>query len=384
MDKKLIYLDQMVMSNMAKALDPEWRQEKERDHTYWLALFDQLERLVKLQLVACPESTLHERESSVLAYAEAMRQLYEHFAVGVRFDYPAHILERQLHHAFEAWVRGEAPDFLSLNRQLLIEGSTSTWPDRVRVSVRFPTPATVIDERRTARDETGEAMRQLWERWATEKDVSFADRHRHERGSLFHILATLFDRHQQSLAQMFATGEMPEDVINPRLEVGIVQGLLRRLQDDGNDERQAHARVAEFLQSEAAVAAPANDISAMLYAALARKAAAGQKKVPSRGTPTDITAISCFLPYCDAMFLDDQFAGLLQEEPLRSRLAPYGTRIFSNRTRDAFLEYLREIEAAAQSDHVALVKRVYGDDWLVPYREMLEHDYERRRKQGRS
>jgi hypothetical protein len=63
--KKLIYLDQMVLSNIAKELDPVWRGHTRRPDPFWVDLFDQLDRLVKLQLIVCPESPIHEEESCV-------------------------------------------------------------------------------------------------------------------------------------------------------------------------------------------------------------------------------------------------------------------------------------------------------------------------------
>jgi hypothetical protein len=95
----------------------------------------------------------------------------------------------------------------------------------------------------------------------------------------------------------------------------------------------------------------------------------------------DIVAISSFLPYCDAMFLDNECAGLMREEPLKTKLGHFGTRIFSSRTGDEFLEYLNGLERDAGSDHVRLVAEVYGDDWSVPYRELLVNARQRQARQ---
>src|SRR5207245_5305076 len=133
----------------------------------------------------------------------------------------------------------------------------------------------------------------------------------------------------------------------------------------------------QFLFSDAAFDAPANNISALLMAAIARKAANGQKRPPSAGMWNDVTAIATFFPYCDAMFLDNECAGLLREEPLRSKLAKFGTKTFSSKTGDAFLQYLADLEKQAGEAHVQRVADVYGEDWSVPYRELLVHERER-------
>ena len=106
-----------------------------------------------------------------------------------------------------------------------------------------------------------------------------------------------------------------------------------------------------------------------MYAAIARKAGAGQRRPPTRGFITDVQTISAYLPYCDAMFVDDECRGLLSEEPLKSRLG-YPTRIFSTRTWNDLLSYLDAIEATCTPEHRALVREVYGADWERPFETM--------------
>ncbi len=110
---------------------------------------------------------------------------------------------------------------------------------------------------------------------------------------------------------------------NPRLEVGLVSTLIYVARESGLDPQAAHSCVKGFLFSDAAYDAPANDIGALLVAARARKAANGQRRPPSPGMWNDIVAISSFLPYCDAMFLDNECAALVAEEPLRTRLSGF-------------------------------------------------------------
>jgi hypothetical protein len=104
----------------------------------------------------------------------------------------------------------------------------------------------------------------------------------------------------------------------------------------------------------------------MLFAAFARKAASGQRRPAGGGTLNDVKTVATVMPACDAMFVDNEVAGLLQEEPLRSRI-DFGTLVFSQRTKDEFLIYLDQIRASASDDHVAAVREVYGDGYLEPY-----------------
>ena len=114
--------------------------------------------------------------------------------------------------------------------------------------------------------------------------------------------------------------------------------MLSRLEEKGVIAPEDQLQQAEhFLYSEPALSAPENHLGALLFAALARRSASGQKRVPNRGTPNDIRFISAYLPYCEAMFVDNEFAQLLSEEPLATAVGDYPTRIFSTRSRNDFL-----------------------------------------------
>jgi len=100
---------------------------------------------------------------------------------------------------------------------------------------------------------------------------------------------------------------------------------------------------------------------------VARKAAAGQKRPPTRGLVADVRMVSLLLPYCDAMLMDNEIAGYLKEEPLVSSLG-FPCKVFSPRTLPHFMNYLDEIEGAANPEHLKKVEEVYGVDWPQPSR----------------
>ena len=112
LEKKLIYLDQMVLSGIAREIDPVWREKTPRGDDFWLQAFDQIDRLVKLQLIVCPDSPIHEEESSYDdRYESVLRRLYEHLASGVSLHFPHQVHMAQLWEAFEAWSTNQDPDW---------------------------------------------------------------------------------------------------------------------------------------------------------------------------------------------------------------------------------------------------------------------------------
>jgi hypothetical protein len=76
LNKKVIYLDQMVISHMTKALHPTAAAGRDI-HPFWRELFEKLDLVCKMQLAICPDSEAHREESAVWTHPEALRKMYE-------------------------------------------------------------------------------------------------------------------------------------------------------------------------------------------------------------------------------------------------------------------------------------------------------------------
>ena len=79
-------------------------------------------------------------------------------------------------------------------------------------------------------------------------------------------------------------------------------------------------------------------ISSLLLTGIARKALSGQVEPPDQGMANDLFIISHYLPYCDAMFIDNECAALLSENPIRAQLNEYGSKMFSLNTEMILLD----------------------------------------------
>jgi hypothetical protein len=131
----------------------------------------------------------------------------------------------------------------------------------------------------------------------------------------------------------------------------------------GESEEGVGRRILEFFRSGVIDVAPFNVIASCLWASLAASAAAGQKKVPDEGTPTDIEIVSTLLPYCDAMLIDNGTRALFNKIPSQYR-PKYPCQVFSPNDTDSFLAYLKGIRDAADDWHVRTVVSVYGEQVL--------------------
>ena len=180
--KKLIYLDQMVLSGIAKELDPVWREKTQRRDDFWLEAFDQIDRLVKLQLIVCPDSPVHEEESSYDdRYESVLRRLYKHLASGVSLRFPHQVHMAQLWEAFEAWFTDGDPDWSRITRDDVIDGRLDHWSERLLLTVNMGHLPGEIESRRDSRTRGHEVLQQLWEQWASEPHMSFEARFQVER-----------------------------------------------------------------------------------------------------------------------------------------------------------------------------------------------------------
>jgi len=112
-----------------------------------------------------------------------------------------------------------------------------------------------------------------------------------------------------------------------------------------------------FVRSPAFAEVPFVRISSWLFATAAKKAA-NQKDPPNRGFLADVEAISCLLPYCDAMFLDNACRAHLDELRRGNRLA-FETLIFSRSNIAEFILYLESLDQLAAPEVADLADRLY-------------------------
>jgi hypothetical protein len=367
--KKVIYLDQMAISEMMKALNPS-SPAYERVDPFWRELFETLDMLKKLQAIVCPDSDTHRAESAVAPDPGALRRMYELLAFGITFNDGHSIRNAQIAEYLRHWLRGEPDHELELDVEDVTHGGVHKWEEHFFISVGGLDPEGWVDSLREQRERTAEGIATVHERWRT-SDLSFDDLYRTELEAFGRTVLQVYVDEARRRQEAINQGILDLEILLPSTVSQLVGTIHHVLRDEGVPGEELWTKTIEFLQPETLDRIPYVRTSSMLYAALARKAQAGQVRPPSRGMVNDVQVVSALLPYCDAMFLDNEMAGLLGEEPLRTSL-DWGTHVFSWNTRDNFLEYLDAIRAGVSEEHVALVETVYGPDWDTPYTTLYE------------
>jgi hypothetical protein len=123
---------------------------------------------------------------------------------------------------------------------------------------------------------------------------------------------------------------------------------------------RASATTRMLLESRAFRDYPANRIAALMWASIARAGVLGQRESPNGGTPNDINALS-FMPFCDAMFIDNGARAMWEKAPRNERPDYSNTRLFSYNMKDAFMVYLDDIERQADPEILHAARQVYGE-----------------------
>lgn len=366
--KTVIYLDQFAISDMMKSLNPtaKGHEAASRDGR-WLELFRRLDRLSKLQLIVCPDSGFHRDESTLSAFIKSLKRLYELLSGGVTFRDSGFIEGGQLRKHALRWVRGKPEEPIDMSVARVVYGDLHRWTERLLVTWNAGFPEEEIGKLRTLRSTIHTEMVRLFEGWATERrafeDVFAEEVAGYGRG-VVEAYTTSSIKAMRVLAGVDPLTDL--DVLLPSLAGMRLLAIQAGLEEGGVPKGELVPRTLQYLSSESMKFVPFLRIRAMLYAAVARKAGAGRKRPPTQGLAADVEMVSLFLPYCDAMLVDNEIAGYLREEPLASSIN-FPCKVFSARTLPDFMTYLDGIEAAATPEHLTKVEEVYGADWPQPF-----------------
>lgn len=369
LNKQVIYIDQFAISNMMKALNTKTvANKKGRVDSFWHTLFEKLDRLCKFQLIICPDSAIHTDESLMTGYFTELKCMYELLSHGVTFQAQESIREQQLYEHALNWAGGNSAKPISLNVDDVVHGKINAWQHRFIISINRNFQESWIEDIRKSRDAICADMADVFKRWQTEKGKPFKYFFEYEYKGLMRewvqgCVAYLERRHDITHGKT----TMDLEVIFPPSPYVMIKTIHDAFKKAGIQDEEIWNRTMEYLNSKYIKDIPFIKISALFFAAIARKAANGGKKnPPGQGMSNDINVISVILPYCDAALIDKECHAYLKEKPLCDEVN-YGTRIFSLSNKDEFLNYLDSIEKSASEEHLFWVRQAYGDNWGKPY-----------------
>jgi hypothetical protein len=382
--KKIIYLDQFVISEFAKLKNPASRGHAGvAANPFWQEFYDLLVELRELQLICCPDSWSHQQESRISGMNSDLKNMYEQFSGGITFRNFPDIEAKQVWELAHAWVEQREPEF-DFSARSVLSADPDVWNERFYLSFAdnpFLDETEVASSRQAVHQAIAEIFR---DKWAAE-DRSFEywyDQERNEQQKIYASAAiqAVGDRAQAMTAIISG--------VNPGLDLlekmmmspqeGLLQGVIDILGRGENGSMRPKEETTEFMRSFAVAnriaEAPYNKLEAMMWAVIAMRARGGQRDPPNVGMATDIKTISRLLPYCDTMFVDRECRSVLANIPGKFKPAMV-ERVYSMQTRREFLAYLRGLRSDMSEEHIAGLREAYGEKVLsVPAAEGTQNE----------
>ena len=343
LDKKIIYLDQFVLSEMLKSIDPSVPRRGTLN-PIWRTLFKKLEQLSRKQLLVCPKSAYHNIESLPTTFYSKLQTLIEYLSWHVSFYRPNSIKMRQVEKHAQLWIQGKGDEEPTIEHHDALKGRINYWHTWNNLMKKVDPDSSEIAEiqRRRAKNESGIAfLYNAWrsesksqEQWFKETVKAFGYYTIHRPWPLFEV-------------------DFKKSVENVFLKEGVSQDHIKE-------------KVIEYFNSPQLKNLPFLKISALLLAAMARRVSEGQKK-KSQSMFVDFDMIATFLPYCDAMILDKECHSFFEERAFQE-ISKYGTQLFSLRYIDKFEQYLDDIDTTGCPNILFHAQDIY--DWQKPFDEI--------------
>ena len=135
--KRVVYLDQFVISDMMKFLNPKTNAyQKGNVDKFWGLAFASLDRLCKLQLIVCPCSSFHDDESIISPFYMPLKRIYEQLSCSTSFKSDWDIKVHQVCLYAKKWLNDEHK--IDLDIQSVINGQINAWAPRMIISVNQP------------------------------------------------------------------------------------------------------------------------------------------------------------------------------------------------------------------------------------------------------
>lgn len=351
-DKKLVYLDQFVFSNLFHLESGE--REPRGNVEFWREIHQRLKRLVLLQQILLPHSDVHHLETLVWEHSSDLRQCYEHFGGDARLIDTNQVALSQTSELASAFVEGRKPN-IERGTDHVLERGRKEWLKDMRIFVDVDY-SQFKDDQLASNERSSEALDNLVAFWR-EKQPSYDDvlelelgTHAQERQSI--VNKTVIANLQSEMAGNALA--ILDIIMSPVMNEYSM--LLKTFQRAGFEEKDIATKIYEFWDWAEHREQPESLIAAHMFAGMARKVVGGQKGVGG-GFLNDVRAIATYAPQVDAMFIDKECHTLLREADNKLN---YRAQIFSLNSQDEFLAYLDEIEAGTSDEVRNFAHRIYG------------------------
>lgn len=373
LQKKIIYLDQFVISNLMKLKNSATKgHARVAADPFWQELHDLLFELRHLQSICCPDSGSHEQESRTSPFNKELKEMYEALSGGITFINFDSIKSLQITELARAMSESRETAF-DFDPEHVLSRDPNEWNERFYIVFGDNPFISETNLRQVRATWHAEIARLFKDVWAVENHP-FPYWYDLERKGYQEYLRQSVVKSRKERAEMMLAYQPGREIAPEELEKTLssfAENLLATLEHVMRFPRDGSERSAEdagrlsreFGQQNRIADAPFVQLQALMFASIAMRAAGGQKEPPNEGTITDIDTVSHLLPYCDAMYMDNGCRSLLMDVP--KDLRPSGSaKVFSPNVKDEFLDYLRHIRASITAEQTQAIRDIYGDELI--------------------
>jgi hypothetical protein len=382
-NKKIIYLDQFVVSNLMKSIDKSHPSYWKDDLIIWKTIFEKLDKLLYLRLIICPYSDIHETESVLmnktsLQVYESLKRMYHHLSYWKWFSSIEDTKKSQLYEHFKSHIEKYEynPQF---DIRDIIHGNINEWCDNIYITINSKIYENAIDDLFNIRNQNHEWISDIFNNvWKKEKK-DFNYRYILEVNAHW---KSIFDLYLKSLNDQEKL-ERWEVNINDVLwsilwpEKILIHNFFSILEKNWiKDKNKQFEIIIHYLLKEDLSNIPYINISSALRGQIGYLAWINQIWEPNRWMSNDIKVIATYLPYIDSMFIDWGLKRLITDDNVKNKIWKYwNNNIFSSKKEDLplFLNYLDNLEKSISDEHLKYVKKAYWE-YKWPYESMYNKE----------
>lgn len=341
--KRVLYLDQFFFSHAFRGREPRFVDAAER-----------IERLVSLQLLAVPFSSIHEDETHQWERRDELYRFVKATARGHAFRDDFHVERTQLVKMFKSWLRGEPAKYV-LDSSDALKDELQAWDSYMRIEVgRYRGDIEFI---RDLKRQSVEGLIDMFPGWR-ELNTSFEEDLHAEYSDAGKAYINVFIEFITCLVGGDASAALDAPATSM-----VIQTLLNLVPEEVPQDDRLRT-CTRFLFSEHFKEIPYQWLSAHMFATLKSTVKQGAYHNRERalqrlsGVFYDVKHIATYAPYVDAFVMDQPMAELVSRATvgLEER---YGPKVFSRSNWDDFMGWLDCLEAEMSAEHRTALATAY-------------------------
>jgi hypothetical protein len=334
--KRLLYLDQNVLSAAAKTKRHPWVDEA----------VERITELLDLQLLAVPYSSTHIAEADLFKERDALVRFIQKFSRGHQFEPYYKVEKTQIAKAFQAFLANRDAAYVR-EEQDIVASSVHDWDGQYSVSVF--TPEEGYQRKLSFKQRSVKTLLTTLDGWQSSSKTFEEDMElEFTEGARIWI-----EEFAKKTARLYA-GDFSA-LVNAPVSAGIVETLLYIATELKVDAKA----ISGFFASPHYRQMPSQQLSARLYAAFNQRlrrnadklpASEGERETKYSGLMFDVEHSATYAPYCDAYFTDRAMANLMEDKRVAVE-ATYGCKVFSSAKMQQFKEWCDALKASMTPQH---------------------------------